>query len=115
MLLLNKSNLGLIKRWMGRYLAVLFFLIVRSGVVSAEPCWERAGLSEDVIVSRTADDVVRFCDLYFYLESTTPPGGRSQALARPGAIHQAAENMAVIDAMARLEEIDSELDADVLA
>jgi len=98
-----------------RCFTVLVLLTIWPEKVIAESCWERAGLSEDLVVSRTADNVVRFCDLYFYLESTTPPGGRSRALARPGAIHQAAENMAVIDAMARLEEIDSELDADVLA
>ena len=102
----------LIKRLLG---PCLVLLTAQSGLVNAESCWERAGLSDNVVVSRTTDDVVRFCDLYFYLESTTPPGGRNRALARPGAIHQAAENMAVINAMARIEEADSELDPEILA
>ena len=85
-----------------------------AGRASEEECWRLAGLTSNVVVSLTAQNEVRFCDLYYYLKSTTPEERRIQALVRPGAIYQAANNLAVIDALAKQEQASSKLDPDFL-
>jgi len=85
-----------------------------AGRASEAECWTHAGLTSDIVVSLAANSDVRFCDLYYYLKATTPDARRSQTLARPGAIYQAADNLTVINALATQEQASSKLDPDFL-